>query len=165
MTSFVEEARREKLKELRKRGVEPFAYRFERTGTANSVLESFREGDQTVHRLAGRLVLLRPMGKATFGHLEDASGKIQLYFKRDVLGDDAYGILKVLDLGDVVGVEGPAFRTQTGDERRGDVAVDWRRIIAADSLLSAPPALLDDGLGLLGWLDERLDWVRHVLGR
>jgi len=115
VTSFVEEARREKLKELRKRGVEPFAYRFERTGTANSVLESFREGDQTVHRLAGRLVLLRPMGKATFGHLEDASGKIQLYFKRDVLGDDAYGILKVLDLGDVVGVEGPAFRTQTGE--------------------------------------------------
>jgi len=115
VTSFVEEARREKLKELRKRGVEPFAYRFERTGAARSVLEGFRESDQTVHHLAGRLVLLRPMGKVTFGHLEDASGKIQLYFKRDVLGDDAYGILKALDLGDVVGVEGPVFRTQTGE--------------------------------------------------
>jgi len=60
-------------------------------------------------------VLLRPMGKVTFGHLEDASGRIQLYFKRDFLGDDTYGVLKLLDLGDLVGVEGPLFRTQTGE--------------------------------------------------
>ncbi len=115
MTSFVEEARREKLKELRKRRVEPFAYRFDRTGTARAALDGFREGDATVHRLAGRLVLLRPMGKATFGHLEDASGKIQVYFKRDALGDERYGLLKLLDLGDFVGVEGPLFRTKTGE--------------------------------------------------
>jgi len=115
VTSFVEEARREKLKELRKRRVEPFAYRFDRTGTARAALDGFREGDATVHRLAGRLVLLRPMGKATFGHLEDASGKIQVYFKRDALGDERYGLLKLLDLGDFVGVEGPLFRTKTGE--------------------------------------------------
>ena len=115
MTSFVEETRREKLKELRKRRVEPFAYRFDRTGTARAALDGFREGDATVHRLAGRLVLLRPMGKATFGHLEDASGKIQVYFKRDALGDERYGLLKLLDLGDFVGVEGPLFRTKTGE--------------------------------------------------
>ena len=115
MTSFVEEARREKLKELRKRGVEPFGYRFERTSLARSALDGFREDDKAVHRLAGRLVLLRPMGKVTFGHLEDASGRIQLYFKRDFLGDDTYGVLKLLDLGDLVGVEGPLFRTQTGE--------------------------------------------------
>src|SRR5205823_1008681 len=64
----------------------------------------------------------------------------------------------------VMALAGVTFRTQTGDERHDDVIVDWRRIIAADSLVAAPPALLDDGLGLLGWLDERLDWVRHVLG-
>ena len=115
MTSFVEVARREKLAELRTRGVEPFAYRFERTATARSALEGFREDDTSVHRLAGRLVLLRPMGKATFGHLEDASGRIQLYFKRDSLGDDAYGVLKLMDLGDVVGVQGPLFRTKSGE--------------------------------------------------
>src|SRR5207247_1460320 len=115
VTSFVEEARREKLKELRKRGVEPFGYRFERTSLARSALDGFREDDKAVHRLAGRLVLLRPMGKVTFGHLEDASGRIQLYFKRDFLGDDTYGVLKLLDLGDLVGVEGPLFRTQTGE--------------------------------------------------
>ena len=74
MTSFVEAARREKLAELIKRGVAGFAYRFERTGGARAALEGFREDDATVHRLAGRLVLLRSMGKTTFGHLEDASG-------------------------------------------------------------------------------------------
>ena len=65
----------------------------------------------------------------------------------------------------VMTAAGVTFRTQTGDIRSGPVEVDWRRLVAADSLNSAPPALLDDGLGLLGWLDERLDWVSRVLGR
>ena len=60
---------------------------------------------------------------------------------------------------------GVAFRTQTGEDRVGAIEVDWRRVLAADSLISAPPALLDDGLGLLGWLDERLDWVSGIFGR
>ena len=115
MTSFVEAARREKLAELIKRGVAAFAYRFDRTGTARGALDGYRDGDATVHRLAGRLVLLRPMGKTTFGHLEDASGKIQLYFKIDALGADQYEVVKLLDLGDVIGVEGPLFRTKTGE--------------------------------------------------
>jgi lysyl-tRNA synthetase, class II len=115
VTSFVEAARREKLAELIKRGVVAFAYRFERTGTARAALEGFRLDDPTVHRLAGRLVLLRPMGKTTFGHLEDAGGKIQVYFKIDALGADQYEVVKLLDLGDVIGVEGPLFRTKTGE--------------------------------------------------
>jgi lysyl-tRNA synthetase class 2 len=115
VTSFVEAARREKLAELVRRGVAGFAYRFERTGAARAALEGFRADDATVHRLAGRLVLLRPMGKTTFGHLEDASGKIQLYFKIDDLGAEPYEVVKLLDLGDVLGVEGPLFRTKTGE--------------------------------------------------
>ena len=115
MTSFVEAARREKLKELVARGVAPFAYRYDRTTTAQAALQSFHEGEPTVHRLAGRLILLRPMGKSTFGHLEDASGKIQIFCKLDTLGKDAYTLLKLLDLGDFVGVEGHLFRTQTGE--------------------------------------------------
>jgi len=114
MTSFVEAARRDKLEELARRGVPAFAYRFERTGLAQPAVRGFKEGDGTVHRLAGRLVLMRGMGKTTFAHLEDASGKIQLYFKSDLLGDH-YEILKLLDLGDVVGVAGPLFTTKTGE--------------------------------------------------
>ncbi|HEX4632902.1 MAG TPA: lysine--tRNA ligase [Gemmatimonadales bacterium] len=114
MTTFVEAARRDKLAELARRGVPAFAYRFDRTGLAQPAVQGFKNGDASVHRLAGRLVLMRGMGKTTFAHLEDASGKIQLYFKSDLLGDH-YEILKLLDLGDVVGVAGPLFTTKTGE--------------------------------------------------
>jgi lysyl-tRNA synthetase, class II len=114
VTSFVAAARREKLAELVKRGVVPYAYRFDRSATARAALDGFREGDQTAHRLAGRLVALRPHGKTTFGHLADQTGRIQVYFKRDVLGD-AYELVGLLDLGDFVGLEGPLFRTNSGE--------------------------------------------------
>jgi lysyl-tRNA synthetase class 2 len=115
VTSFVEAARRDKLAELARRGIAPFAYRYDRSGSAHEALAGFREGDETEHRLAGRLVALRPHGKTTFGHLADASGKIQLYFKRDTLGDALYELVGLLDLGDFVGVSGPLFRTKTGE--------------------------------------------------
>jgi lysyl-tRNA synthetase class 2 len=115
VTGFVEAARREKLAELIKRGVAPFAYRFDRSGPVATALEGFRENDAAVHRLAGRLILLRPMGKTTFGHLEDRSGKIQVYFRVDDLGAEQYEVMKLLDLGDVIGVAGPLFRTKTGE--------------------------------------------------
>ncbi|HKA60658.1 MAG TPA: lysine--tRNA ligase [Gemmatimonadales bacterium] len=116
MTGFVEAARREKLKELVDRGVAPFAYRFARTATAQQALAAYRDdNDETSHALAGRLVALRPHGKTTFAHLEDASGKIQLYFKGDELGPEMYGILELLDLGDHLGVEGRLMKTRTGE--------------------------------------------------
>jgi lysyl-tRNA synthetase class 2 len=116
MTSFVEAARREKLQELVKRGVVPFAYRFDRSGTARDVVLAYRsDDDRAAHRLAGRLVALRPHGKTTFAHLADQSGKIQLYFKLDDLGAAAYDVVSLLDLGDFVGVEGTLFKTKTGE--------------------------------------------------
>jgi lysyl-tRNA synthetase class 2 len=115
MTGFVEAARRDKLAELLRRGVQPYAYRFDRSGSARVVLDGFREGDETAHRLAGRLVALRPHGKTTFAHLEDASGRVQLYFQRDQLGEESYAQVELLDLGDVIGVEGPLFRTKSGE--------------------------------------------------
>jgi lysyl-tRNA synthetase class 2 len=115
MTSFVEAARREKLKELVRRGVQAFAYRFDRSVTARGAVEGYGGDDGPALRLSGRLVALRPHGKTTFAHLEDRSGKIQLYFKLDDLGADAYGLLELLDLGDHVGAEGPLFKTKTGE--------------------------------------------------
>jgi len=116
MTGFVEAARREKLKELLERGVAPFAYRFERTATAQQALAAYKsDDDATVHRVAGRMVALRPHGKTTFAHLEDATGKIQLYFKGDELGVDRYGLVELLDLGDHLGVEGRLMKTRTGE--------------------------------------------------
>jgi len=116
MTGFVEAARREKLKELIERGVAPFAYRFDRSATAKEALAAYRgDDDETQHAVAGRLVALRPHGKTTFAHLEDATGKIQLYFKGDELGADLYGLVELLDLGDHLGVEGRLMKTRTGE--------------------------------------------------
>ncbi len=115
-TGFVEAARREKLKGLLERGVAPFAYRFERTATTQQALAAYkRDDDPARYALAGRLVALRPHGKTTFAHLEDQSGKIQLYFKGDELGAERYGVLELLDLGDHVGVEGRLMKTRTGE--------------------------------------------------
>jgi lysyl-tRNA synthetase class 2 len=115
MTSFVEAARRDKLAELVRRGVAPFAYAFDRSATARAALDGFREGDDTVYRLAGRLGPLRSHGKTAFADLEDGSGKIQVYFKLDNLGAEFYEIVKLLDQDDIVGVGGPLFRTRSAE--------------------------------------------------
>jgi lysyl-tRNA synthetase, class II len=110
-------ARREKLAALREKGIEPFAYSFDRTHHAadakRALLEGLDEGPPV--RVAGRLVAWRAHGRTAFAHLADASGRIQLYFRRDTLGDEVFGLLDLIDLGDLVGVEGPVFRTKTGE--------------------------------------------------
>jgi len=113
--SFVEAARREKLKALKERGIAPFGYRFQRTHTAAQALAAFAADQNVPVRVAGRLVSLRGHGKTTFAHLEDPTGRIQLYFKRDDLGEAGYELIKLLDLGDVVGLAGELFRTKTGE--------------------------------------------------
>ena len=114
--NFVLQARRDKLAALAQRGVEPFAYSFDRSNLAADVPDLLGPNDEgPVVRLAGRLVAWRAHGKTTFAHLADASGRIQLYFRRDVLGDATYAVLEQFDLGDVIGVGGPLFRTRTGE--------------------------------------------------
>jgi lysyl-tRNA synthetase class 2 len=117
--------RREKLDALRARGIEPFAYGFERSHRAADAVSCFEsaEGDGRLGedgegepvRTAGRIVGWRGHGKSAFAHLEDASGRVQVYFRLDLLGAEAFETLDLLDLGDWVGVEGPTFRTRTGE--------------------------------------------------
>ncbi len=115
--TYVEEARREKLAALRELGVNPFAYRFERSHTSVAALaaydEDMKDGGPEV-TVAGRLVSFRGKGKTAFGHLEDVAGRIQIYFRKDDLAD-AYQIVKLLDLDDHIGVTGELFRTRTGE--------------------------------------------------
>src|SRR5213079_712509 len=118
-------------------------YRFDRTGTVQAALDRFREDDPTVHRLAGRLILLRSMGKTTFGHVEDRSGKIQVYFKVDTVGAVQYELVKLLDLGDVIGVEGPLFRTKTGE-----VTVRVERLTLLTKSLRPLPLGKEDASGV-----------------
>jgi lysyl-tRNA synthetase, class II len=109
--------REEKLAQWRALGVEPYAYRYEPTHHAAEILawgdEVTPEPGRRV-RVAGRLVALRGHGKAGFAHLLDGSGRLQLYFRADVMGE-AFRRYELLDVGDWVGVEGAVFRTRTGE--------------------------------------------------
>ncbi len=119
--------RREKLDALRERGIEPFAYDYDATHGSADALARYEEAEEggelneagelegTVVRVAGRIVSWRGHGKSAFAHVEDAGGRIQLYFKKNVLGEESFGDLDLLDLGDWLGVEGILFRTRTGE--------------------------------------------------
>ena len=118
--------RREKLELLKEKGIQPFAYRYSRTHEAREAHGLFQgeedtgsldeNGHGTSVRIAGRLKSFRGHGKSAFGHLEDDSGSIQIYFRKDVLGDESFQtVLDLVDLGDWLGVEGPLFRTRTGE--------------------------------------------------
>ncbi|HEX8848541.1 MAG TPA: lysine--tRNA ligase [Gemmatimonadaceae bacterium] len=115
--NFVERARREKLAAIEAQGVMPFAYSFDRSHTAAEALALAPAGNEegATVRVAGRLVAWRGHGKTVFAHLSDLSGRIQLYFRRDHLGEPAFALLEQLDIGDLVGVTGPVFRTRTGE--------------------------------------------------
>jgi len=105
--------RREKLKALRSRGVEPFGRAFETSGAIAEVREKFKEGETL--RAAGRITAHRDMGKSHFVDLRDATGRIQAYFHEKEIGAEAMEIFKLLDLGDFIGVEGTCFLTKTGE--------------------------------------------------
>jgi len=114
--NFVLQARREKLEALEAAGVAPFAYSFDRDHTAADALLLLGDAEESpAVKLAGRIVAWRSHGKTTFAHLADSTGRVQLYFRKDQLGEDRYALLAHLDLGDIIGVHGPLFRTRTGE--------------------------------------------------
>ena len=115
--------RREKLASLVEQGKNPFEItKYDTTHTAPSAVKEFEdrestlaEGESITVRVAGRMVGKRVMGKASFAHLLDGEGKIQLYVARDSLGEDEYAAFKKWDIGDCLGIEGTLFRTRTGE--------------------------------------------------
>ena len=108
--------RREKLSELQNAGNDPFQQvRYERTHYTTDVKNNFDEMEGKTVSLAGRMMSKRIMGKASFADLSDRYGRLQMYVKRDVLGEDEYKAFKKLDIGDLVGIEGEVFRTQKGE--------------------------------------------------
>ena len=108
----VRAGRIEKLGRLRELGIDPYPARF---AGREPIAEARARGEDAGVRVAGRLVLWRRHGGSTFANLRDQSGTVQLHFRRDVVGTDEYEVLKLLDVGDFVGVEGPLFTTKTGE--------------------------------------------------
>lgn len=117
-----EKVRRQKMQDLVDMGVDPFGSAFHRTHKSGEILSGY--ADKTKEELeemqvpvtvAGRIMTKRPMGKAGFMHIQDIDGRIQIYVRKDTVGDDAYKIFKKNDLGDIVGIEGVLMKTDHGD--------------------------------------------------
>ena len=111
------ETRLQRLYALREKGIQPYPNTAERTHTIEEALEHFDEweGEEGNLTLVGRIRLLREMGKAAFAHIEDGTGRIQVFFRINDLGEDAYRSIKLLDIGDFIQVRGYLFRTRTGE--------------------------------------------------
>jgi len=106
--------RLEEVTELREKGIEPYPYSFEVSHHSKSIIENFSELEAKDVTAAGRIMSLRRMGKASFAHLQDSQGKIQIYLKKEELGD-MYDNFKLMDIGDIIGVKGFVFKTKTGE--------------------------------------------------
>src|SRR5690625_4535806 len=114
--------RREKLATYREQGLDPFGGKFIRTHVASELQdlygslskEELEEKDAQA-TIAGRVMTKRGKGKVGFAHLQDSSGQIQIYVRKDEIGEDAYEFFKTTDLGDIVGVTGVVFKTNVGE--------------------------------------------------
>lgn len=114
--------RRQKLKDLRGSGINPYPNDFIPDALTSEILDEFGEKSENdlestsgSFALAGRIMSKRVMGKASFIHIQDRKGRVQVYVKRDEVGQEAYKLFKKYDIGDFVGVRGPVFRTKTGE--------------------------------------------------
>ncbi|HEQ99542.1 MAG TPA: lysine--tRNA ligase [candidate division Zixibacteria bacterium] len=130
------QARRTKLEKIREMGVNPFPYRFEKDTEARYVFANFDQLDNTDRELslAGRVMTMRVMGKASFCHIQDESAQIQLYVRKDDVGEDQYKLFKLLDIGDIIGVTGPAFRT-----KKGEISIKAHKIMLLSKALRPLP--------------------------
>ncbi|RIN77704.1 lysine--tRNA ligase [Staphylococcus simulans] len=118
------QVRRQKLQELIDLGIDPFGQRFDRTASAAELHEKWdafskeelhEKEDESHVAIAGRLMTKRGKGKAGFAHIQDLSGQIQIYVRKDRVGEEQFDIWKMADLGDIIGIEGVMFKTNTGE--------------------------------------------------
>lgn len=142
-----EQVRIDKLKELRKRGIDPYPAReFTTTDKIGNIIKSFSKYEGRSVSLAGRIMSIRIMGGASFATIQDSYERIQLYIQRDSIcnGDDKdlYNVVfkKLIDLGDIIGVEGFVFKTKTGE-----ISIHVTKFTLLSKALKPLPAVKDDG--------------------
>jgi lysyl-tRNA synthetase class 2 len=107
--------RREKLSKLEELAAQPYAYSYDVDAYSADIIAEFTEETERKVQVAGRIMSLRLMGKAAFFHIQDKRGKIQIYIRKDKVGEEAFQVFKILDIGDFVGVGGTVFKTRTGE--------------------------------------------------
>jgi lysyl-tRNA synthetase class 2 len=106
--------RYEELNELNEKGFQPYAYSFDVDSDSEDIKVNYKEDEKRNVKIAGRIMAIRRMGKASFAHIMDHKGRIQMYLRKDEIGDQ-YTAFKLMDIGDIVGVEGYVFKTKTGE--------------------------------------------------
>tara|TARA_B100000131_G_scaffold51338_1_gene45993 strand:- start:149 stop:1639 length:1491 start_codon:yes stop_codon:yes gene_type:complete len=109
------QVRKEKLEKIIAKGIDPYPSMFNPTHSSKEVLSKFDELENKSVIIAGRILSIRKMGKASFFHIQDSLGKIQIFIKKDDIGEDGYENFMLMDIGDFVGVEGPVFKTKVGE--------------------------------------------------
>ncbi|MEZ0479570.1 lysine--tRNA ligase [Planococcus sp. SSTMD024] len=114
--------RRQKMQNFREHGLDPFGKRFERTHLSQEIVEQYDQFSKEELEeksaeviIAGRIMTKRGKGKAGFAHLQDLKGQIQIYVRKDAIGEDSYEFFKTADLGDIIGVRGTIFKTNVGE--------------------------------------------------
>lgn len=124
MEKFTEQEmiRRQKMEELKEQGIAPFGKAYKRTHRSGEIRQAYEscekeelEEKNVRVKIAGRIMTKRRQGKAGFMHIQDLDGKIQIYVRKDLLGDESYEIFKKSDLGDIVGIEGIVMKTNHGE--------------------------------------------------
>ncbi len=107
--------RREKLARLQELEVNPYPYSFTRTHLSADIFQNAEQMMEKTVAIAGRLMSVRGHGKVGFGHVMDPQGRIQIYVRKDEIGDENFEVFKLIDIGDIVGVTGEVFVTRTGE--------------------------------------------------
>ena len=124
MRNFTEQelVRREKAEKLRELGLDPFGQRYDRTDYAADIRSKYQDIDHDafenmddVAKVAGRIMFIRKMGKASFFTIKDKTGSIQVYISINDVGEEVYELFKSADIGDIVGVYGKVMKTKTGE--------------------------------------------------
>lgn len=105
----------QKLTELKDMGIEPFGRRYDKVDYIENISEKYTEETKVFVKTAGRIMAYRRQGKTSFGHVEDQTGRIQYYVRKNEVGEDEYEIYKKMGVGDFIGLEGYLFKTKTGE--------------------------------------------------
>ena len=107
--------RKEKLNKLKELGINPYPHNFSPSHKSIEILDGFNNLENKIVCIAGRIMALRKMGKASFIHVMDDKGRIQIFIKKDNVGENIYNVFKLMDIGDFIGISGVVFKTKVGE--------------------------------------------------
>tara|TARA_Y100001970_G_scaffold178937_1_gene217809 strand:- start:6359 stop:7852 length:1494 start_codon:yes stop_codon:yes gene_type:complete len=149
----------EKLSKLKELGFEPYPHKYDRTHSSKEILNNFENLEDKEVSISGRVMALRKMGKASFIHIMDAFGQIQIFIKKDTVGEKVYEAFKLIDIGDFIGINGIVFKTKTKE-----ISINTRQfIILSKSIRPLPIVKEKEGEVFDAFNDKELRYRnRHL---